>query len=202
MMASASPWAYVTLYYGSFFTASALLGLFGGYVYRRTVVDVATNAPGQQALRITRNATPGGLGSHQAFWDLFYTSVAPLYAWVDAALVFSIQPFAGSNTWQIDNRNLINYDTYESCQLITQFQRAFRRSLFPASLPAVLNNQFRIFDGLIQVTVGFVRQFRFRTDALNGFTPVGRRSTKVRALIFREEPPPLVSRVRRRRIVV
>src|SRR5262249_41935775 len=46
MLVSSCGWAHVTLYYGSFFAASALLGLFGGFVDGPTVIDVVTNAPG------------------------------------------------------------------------------------------------------------------------------------------------------------
>lgn len=202
MIASSAPWAYVTLYYGSYYVASALLGLFGGFIKGRTIIDVAVNAPGKQELRISRNATPAKLGSHQAFWDVFYASIPPLHPWVDPALAFALQPIAGSATWQIDNRNLINYDTYESCQLIGQFQVAFRGSTFPTSLPGVLNTQFRVFDGLLQITCALVRQFNFRTDGLSGFLPAGRRSRKIRTLVFREIPPSLLRRIRQRAIVV
>jgi len=202
MLSSSSYWAYVALYYCSYYAATALMGVFGGTIARRTVIDVGTQAPGNQEIRIKRNATPKGLGSHQAFWSVFYNAVQPLHVWVEPTLLFAIQPISGSDTWQIDNRNLVNYDSYESCRLIAQFEQSFRRRHFPTTLPGILNTQFRVADGLMQITCTFVRQFQLRTDALKGFGPTGRRSTKIRHLIFRDAPPALAHRIRRRTIVV
>lgn len=200
LIASASPWAHVTLYYGSYFAACALLGLFGGWIYNRTVVDVVVNHPGNQQLRIVRNVK--SKGTHKMFWDLFYGAVTPLHHWVDPGLLLGIQPVAGNPLWQIETRNTLNYDTFAAWQLTGQFQVSFRRSGFPGSLPGALNTQFRVFEALLKITCTFARQFGLATDALAGVNPIGTRRAKARALVFDEELPALARRVRRRGILV
>jgi hypothetical protein len=201
MLPSGSGWAHVTLYYGAFFAASALLAMFGGAVNNKTVIDVQMHAPGHQELRIARNAVPRG-GPHKAFWELFYAATPRLQPWLDPALIFALQPVNGIASWQTETRNSINYDSYEAIQLLVQFSGSFQERSFPACLPMPLNTQFQVFDGLMRILVGFARQFRLRTDALNGFAPVGRRSTKIRTAIVQSLPPNLLRRIRRNTITV
>ena len=202
MLGSSASWAYVTLYYGSYYAANALLGMFGGWVNNRTVIDVEVNAPGQQALRISRGVKTIYQGSHRAFWECFYDAVAPLYPWADRTLGFALQPVSGSVTWQIDNRNLINYDSFAAHEFMAQFHAGFRRSKFPAALPGVLNTQYQVFEALMLLTCSFMRQFGLVTDALAGFPSGGNRRAKIRALVFEAETPNLGVRLRRRGVLV
>ena len=82
MVVSSSPWAHVTLYYGHWNAAHALLGMFGCTVFKRKwVMDVHRGTPGQQVLRYRQIGTGAGQqstrgsGSHEIFWDLFYRAV-------------------------------------------------------------------------------------------------------------------------------
>lgn len=202
MLASASPWAHVTLYYCSYFAANSLLGLFGGWINNRTVIDVATNARGNQQLRITRSVKTVNNGPHRIFWELFYNAVMPLFPWVPSGLLLAIQPVAGNVTWQIDNRNALNYDTYAAYQLSGQFQVGFRRSRFRTTLPGALSTQFRVAEAMLLTACEFGRQFGLETDALAGLIPAGSRRKKIRALIFREEIPALARNLRRRPVFV
>lgn len=202
MTSASSPWAHVTLYYGSFFAANALLGMFGVWTYNRLAIDVVTNTPGNQELRITRNVVTVNQGPHRSFWELFYDAMRPLYPWVDPALLFALQPVGGNVIWQIDNRNSVNYDTFVSLQMLTQFQGAFRRTRFPTSLPGVLNTQFRISDGLVRIVCAYAQQFGLATDALIGFLPNGTRRAKMQRLIFSELAPAAIRRGRRRPTLV
>jgi hypothetical protein len=202
MTSSAAPWAYVTVYYGSYYVASALLAMFGGWINNRTMVDVATSTAGHQSLQIARKIKTINQGSHRVFWECFYDGVQPLYPWVDPALVFSLQPVAGSVTWQIDNRNLVNYDSFSSHGLIVQFHDGFRRSAFPNRLPGILNTQFRVFEGLMLIVCGFMRQFGLATDVFVGFPGEGARRARVRSLIFEIALPNLGTKMRRQRLLV
>ena len=47
MIRSCSPWAHVTLYYGTWYASQALLGMFGCVVFNRYVIDVDRGSPGQ-----------------------------------------------------------------------------------------------------------------------------------------------------------
>ena len=54
MVPVSAPWAQVTLYYGSFFAANAVLGIFGGWIGHtqngNIAVDVERGASGTQCV--------------------------------------------------------------------------------------------------------------------------------------------------------
>lgn len=203
MIASGASWTYVTTYYGCFYTASALLRMFGGWVAGYdTTVDVSTSSPGSQELTIKRKVPSTYKGPHQRFWDFFYSATNSLIPWVDPGLRFAITPIASSPTWQIDNRNKVNYDTFEACQLMTSFQATFLKTKFRTTLPGILNTQFAVFEALLMITCDFVRQFGLRTDALDPIRPLGTRKLKIRELIFNERSPQLSRLIRRSRIII
>jgi hypothetical protein len=53
LISSSAPWAYVTLYYGSWFASNALLGMFGCSVFAsKLIIDVNKGNPGQQELQL------------------------------------------------------------------------------------------------------------------------------------------------------
>lgn len=203
MIASAASWAYVTTYYGCFYTASSLLRMFGAYVAGYdTTVDVSTSSPGSQELTIKRKVASTYRGAHQRFWDFFYSATNSLIPWVDPGLRFAIMPIASSTTWQIDNRNKVNYDTFEACQLMTSFQATFLKTKLRTTLPGILNTQFAVFEALLMITCDFVRQFGLRTDALETMRPSGTRKLKIRKLIFNERGPQLYRLIKKHRIVI
>ena len=114
----AAPWAQVTLYYSSFFAANAILAMFGGWVGyvagKPHVVDVEEGTVGIQVLQIFRNLkSPNQMnGSHAAFWDFFYDAAATLIAWAPAGLDGPLNPVNNDSSWQIRQRNEVNYDMY------------------------------------------------------------------------------------------
>lgn len=77
MIASSSPWAHVTLYYGAWYTAKALLSMFGCSIYYKVVIDVEKGEPGNQELLLRQIGNKSGqisttyTTSHQKFWDFF-----------------------------------------------------------------------------------------------------------------------------------
>ena len=93
MLPSGSSWAYVTIYYGCWHAAHALLGMLGCTISTKFVIDVIRSTPGIQAFSIRRiGSTPGGEpttynGSHEKFWDLFYRAFIPLRPIVPPHLV-------------------------------------------------------------------------------------------------------------------
>lgn len=202
MISSAASWAHVTVYYGSFYSASALLRMFGGLVRNRTIIDVSASSPGNQELVIKRRVPSTYTGPHQRFWDSFYSAANTLVPWVDPLLRFGITPVSSSRTWQIENRNKINYDTFEACRLMSTFRSTFRKTKFRATLPGVLNTQFFLFEAMLLITCDFVREFGMKTDALNTFGISGARYSKIRELIFEEKMPILNRAIKRRRIMI
>ena len=77
MIPSSSHWAHVTLYYGSWFAAHAILGMFGCQVLHNHVVEVEQSTPGSQRLNRIRIGTGQNQfslkekGSHRQFWEVF-----------------------------------------------------------------------------------------------------------------------------------
>lgn len=193
MIPSASSWAHVTLYYGSFLAATALLGMFGGWVDDPTVIEVDNGTPRTQRLTINRGGghVSAHKGSHKRFWDLFYSAVSSLVLLVDPPLRFGIEPVGGSITWQIDNRNAVNYDSFVACELGHALQTGFNPAMYRATLPGVLNTQFKAFETLLLVAFRFAQQFGFQTDALARFAPVGARGIKIEQLVYDSAPPAL-----------
>ena len=201
MVPSASSWAHVTIYYGVFFVAASLLGMFGVWKLNTDrIIDVRVGTPGQQELVFDRFSS-SFTGSHRAFWDLFYTNVSSLFYSVDPALRFALQPISNNRAWHIQTRNEINYDSFEACRLIGNFQSSFRKSNLRSTLPGTLNTQFRVLEALLGIAVPFAQQFGLQTDALDHVEPSRSRSSKVRNLIMEVNNPSL-NRYMKRRLVL
>lgn len=197
LLSSSSPWAHVTMYYGAFFAASALLGLFGAWKLRKTLVlDVAQAAPGALKFQASKRTFTAS-GSHEIFWEFFYAEIASLVPWVDPLLAFAIAPVSGDPSWQSSNRNSINYDSHASCSLVAQFHTSFRSSHFPTSLPGAMNTQFLVTEGLLTIATSFAKQFGLDTDVLASVVPGANRRTRARELILRNRAPRLGRRVKR-----
>lgn len=179
---SASAWAHVTLYYGAFYSAHAILGTFGTWILKDRIIHPIDGTPGAQRFQVKRVVSTYR-GSHRQFWEYFYSAVPALTNWIDPPLRFAITPVAGNPTWQTDTRNELNYDTFEVLKIISSFQQVVRYSILRKSLPGVLNTQFHIMEALLQLATKFAREFRIATDALETLEPSGNRKQKVRALV-------------------
>jgi len=200
MMSSSAGWAYVTLYYGAFYAASALIGMFGGHIDAPShLVEVQDGSPGKQEFKVFGRSGFSGRstfkGSHQIFWDLFYKACLTLQPWVDPALTFAIKPVGSDPDWQIRNRNDLNYNSYSSIELSRAFQLKFDPAARPISFPGVLNTQFEVTEGLIALTLNCAVDFGLDTDALAPLTPTGKRSVKLKDLVFNVTPADLSHRV-------
>ena len=203
MTCSASPWSHVTMYYGSWHAAHALLGLFGCAIVNHRVVDVARGLPGNQALRIRGIGNRQGeehttcRGSHEKFWDFFYRAFGAARPVFPSRFWVAISPMLGDPLWQIAMRNDINYDLYSSTMLAQNFDQTFACGRFPACLPSVMNTQYRVLDLLLEMSFHYAREFGITTDGLDGVRGHSPLRAKVRQLIFNERASDLVSRTRK-----
>lgn len=186
-----SSWNYITLYYGAFFSARALLGMFGVYLKTPSLaIDVSIGNVGNQLLRIRRKRQLKNLstatGSHQMFWDLFYQAILPLHTYItDAKLKVALNPVSNDPYWQIRNRNDINYDTIKALNIIHDFETNFKKSQFPASLPSKLNTQFLITEALTLIAFQYAKQFNIKTNALSFLPGRKERKDKIKRFIFK-----------------
>jgi hypothetical protein len=201
LMPSSASWALVTMYYGSFHAAAALLGMFGNWhLSGSKIIDVTQATRGSQVLTVETLSTSYH-GSHQRFWELFYLRAASLLPWVDPGLQYALLPVSGDVAWLISTRNDMNYDSFAAHQSLRAFQLNFRRSRLASSLPGPLSTHFQILDGLIQIALTFARQFGLATDSLDQLSPPGTRKEKVRQLILDSSIPDLRQQIRRRRFL-
>jgi hypothetical protein len=203
MIPSASPWAHVTIYYGSWYASRALLGMFGCAIFNSVVVDVHTSSPGQQVLRLRRFGNGPGqqpttyTGSHRRFWDLFYRAVTRLRSIVQPHLAPALSPVGGDPVWLIKQRNDINYDSWASLDLVHRFRGSFSKPLFPRCLPGFLVTQFTILESLLELSYLYASQFNLRTDTLVSIGRPGYLRNKVAELVYNEKSPGLVRKTRK-----
>jgi hypothetical protein len=178
LVAGHANWAHVTSYYSAFYSARALLGIFGVYLDAPYVlIDVEIGETGVQKMRIRKNniakdyltsLTGGSRGSHNIFWETFYRVISPLHAYItDPVLRMALSPISGRNTWQIETRNDINYDVLKAVNLISDFDRGFKRKSFPLTIPGVLNTQFKLTETILLLTIKYAKDFNLNSDALH-----------------------------------
>lgn len=210
MIRSASPWAHVTLYYGSYYAARALLGMFGSVIFKgKFVIDVGKGAAGSQELRFRRigNSSPAHErsrygGSHERFWDLFYKAISSLRPFTAVNLAAALSPVSGNPVWQTEKRNEVNYDPVAGLNLAILFGATFTTNAFRSSLPGVLGTQFHIVEALLTLAYDFAGRFGLQTDALDRLGAVGVLRDKVRMLIYDERAPGLGRQTRSIKLVV
>ena len=199
MIASASPWLQVTLYYGTWFSAKALLSMFGCYISQKVVIDVDKGDPSKQVFQLRQigngkgkiTSTYYGQSNHRRFWDFFYKAVSPLRTIVDPRLAPSLGPINNNPIWLIKERNRINYNSSESIEHILNFQKSFSSKNFPSSLSGVLATQYRSFELLLELSINYSRFFNLHTDALNRMLQNQNFSETVEQLIYNEKAPNL-----------
>ena len=173
MIPSSSHWAQVTLYYGAFFAARALLGMFGCAVLHKYVIHVSSSSPGTQELAVQRIGSGQGRyfvtqrGSHRQFWEIFYRTVRPVRRLVDVNHAIALAPVSSNDTWLIEQRNSINYKTTESLSITKSFDSTFSEDRFPDSLPGALQTQYKVSEGILASSCSFAQRFGLATDALD-----------------------------------
>lgn len=196
-----APWAYVTLYYGSFFVAKALMGIFGVWLTDRAkIITVARSYPGSQQFECRRYVSPTGAGSHAQFWELYYNEMAVLVPYLTATERFAVQPPGADFDWQCDERNRVNYDSYEALELARQFGAMFTTAGFPGSLPGSLNTQYRFLETALLVCGQYARSVGLNTDAVDALCALPSRTERVKQLVLTQKPSPLGNKAKRKAI--
>ena len=203
MIPSSSHWAHVTLYYGTWFAAKALLGMFGCEVFGNHVVHVNQSSPNRQELRIQRIGNGQNhyyvaqKGSHQRFWEIFYKTVPSIRPFVDNKLKPALAPVSNSNLWLVEQRNKVNYDTVESMSTANAFGKSFSTDRFPDCLQGAINTQYQVCEGILAASCSFATQFNLSTDALDVLNPTATFSRRVRDLVYEPMIPDLVAKTKK-----
>lgn len=145
LLSSASAmWAQVTMYYASYYAATSILGLFGAVVDAPVrAILVGQGKPTHQELvsYVWTDFSPTRGESHRRFWETYYQLVSPLRDFLGPAASDAIEPFKDLRTWQIEQRNLVNYDSRIALDLGLAFRTDFDPARFPESLPGSLRIQ-------------------------------------------------------------
>lgn len=195
---TSASWAFVTLYYGAYFAASALLGMFGAWMLRSgKVLEPVATASGAQRFEIQTRHTSYS-GSHQRFWDFYYFNGRFLKPYVPSRYHFALTPVSGDVIWPIRNRNELNYDSFTAVQLASAHKASFDAANFPGSLPGVLNTQFRLLEILLSLAGSCANTIGIETSALAPISSLGSRVARINALVVRAQPPKLGNRVKRK----
>jgi hypothetical protein len=189
---SNAPWAHVTLYYSSFFSANAVLGMFGAWVHHERLVDVDQGTVNNQVLRVSRRVqSPSGFkGSHRVFWDLFYDGYNGIAGWIPAALLTSTSPVNNDRIWQITARNEVNYDTFFAFDTATIIENSFNPRRL-RSLHGPLAQQLEVTEGMLKLALYFANDFGISSFPYEGLG-TGTRAKLLRALVTKV-PPGLVT---------
>ncbi len=170
LASSSAPWAHVTLYYGSFFAANALLGLWGCTIFQKYIVEVDNGTCGHQRLRVRCIGTNRELavkgGSHEQFWAIFYNTAAQIKPVILPEYRIALEPIQNSSSWLIEKRNQVNYDSYNGICSVVNFGNNFNATQFPQSLPGDLNVQFKTLKTLLNAVRHYAKEFGLSTDAL------------------------------------
>lgn len=207
MVSSSSFWLYVTLYYGTWYCANALLAMFGCSILYKHVIDVNKGNTGNQQLLMrqigggTGKIQSQGTGSHQQFWSFFYSAVGPLIRIVDPRLSPCLEPINNNTFWLINNRNKINYISSNSYEIIEKFLNDFDSRNFPGSLSGRLSTQFEIFELMLELSFEYSRRFNLKTDALDFLMNGNGLYDKVKKYIYMEKAPSLISRTIKSKLI-
>jgi hypothetical protein len=196
LVASSAPWAHVTLYYASFFGAQALVGMFGGWIDAPDrIVHVQVNAKGSQELVLKRKPKSPSVyhGSHRMFWDFFYEAVAPLANWTtNPAHLLALNPVSGARTWQIDERNDVNYDARTAYDAVKAFPSKLNAANFRKSLSGSIVTQLEVTEGMLLLASEYARDFKLDSHALAALN-VGKRPDCIKRLVMQAKLPKLVT---------
>lgn len=201
LSAISAPWAFVTLYYGSYFVANALLGALGAWMLNRNhVLQVSTTSPGSQCFDII-NRSSSYKGSHQRFWEFYFANATLLSANATAEERFALLPISADPMWLITNRNDVNYDTYSAIKLSELHKSSFLPINGPSSLPGEpiiqgqINTQLHFVKSLLILTNRIVQSSRINSDAISALCTAATRSQRVRELVIRQRSPSMARSV-------
>jgi hypothetical protein len=195
MLYSSASWSWVTLYYSSFHAASALLGCLGVTVdssFNGTLIDVLAEGVGNQSLYVRpcpRTGPTGHGGSHGCFWDAYYYYMAHFKGALPPKIQAAADLVSSSETWQIDQRNQVNYDTFVSLETCSKFNAGFDHSRFPACLEKNFATQHNTTVLILDAAMWIAHTAGLQTDVLDPFFKGGTRRQRFESAIESVTPP-------------
>lgn len=193
-----APWAFVTLYYGSFFAARALLGALGAWKLGKSrVLQVVSTTPLSQRFQVHKSNS-SYRGSHEQFWDFYFSNVVSLAPSASPIEKFSLSPISADVTWLTSRRNDVNYDSFVACDLAELHSAGFDVTNFPATLPGELATKYRFLESLLTLANRVCGNVGINSNALNSVSGSPTRSGRVRDLVLSTRPPGLASKVKKR----
>ena len=206
MIPSSSHWAQVTLYYGAWFAARALLGMFGCGVLNKHVVHVGRSSPGTQELHVQRIGARQNeyyvakKGSHKEFWEIFYGTMPSIKRFVSNQFTPALSPVSSNDSWLIDERNRVNYNTVVSIDSSEALRKTFSEDSFPICLPGVLNTQYQICEGILGASSSIATQFGLATDALDALGPFATFQERILSVVYSPVVPDLVANTKKQEL--
>lgn len=187
--ASSTFWAHVSLYYCAWFTAHAILGMFGCWVGPRrknnlVVIDAAVHAPGSQQFNVDKQHPMNlqNMGSHQRFWDAYYQAMTQVIMWTEPGLQLAVTPILNSSVWAIEQRNTINYHTDSAFDILAHFRANFKKKDFPTCLYGETRTQYELSKTLLLFAAARATEFKLQTDVFQSF---GTRAHAIEKLVFK-----------------
>lgn len=185
----ASPWAFVTLYYAAFYSASALLGALGAWkLADDRVLEADVTRPGAQRFSVRRRRS-SYKGSHERFWEYYFANSSLLIPTANGRERFALSPVSSDVTWLISRRNSVNYDTYRAIELACSVKNVFDATKVPASMPGELSTLYRFVDSLVSISMRVVSSVGINSDALLGLSSVGSLEDRIVDLVVSDTPP-------------
>lgn len=208
LLPSSLHWAHVTLYYGAWFAARALLGMFGCAVLHNHVVHVDQSLAGQQQLYVQKignrqNQYPvASTGSHQRFWEIFYATAPSIRRFVSVNLSVALSPVSNQSSWLIEQRNRVNYNSAEGISLGSSLSLNSLVADFPNRLPGVLNTQYRVCEGMLEASCHFADRFGLWSDAFNGSNSFEGLQRRILERVYSPTVPDLVDKTKKEALFV
>lgn len=162
-------WSVVGLYYASFFSLKAVLGMHGCWMDRpKRWIEVMDGNPGGQKLvyKTVKYPNNGGEnGSHQVTWVAFYEAMNHLAAWLTSPqAMLAINPVNANRTWMIDTRNDVNYDPLIAFQMMSDFQNTFNPEKLPTCFGGKLQTMFQVAQAFVQFSKEIALNLGLKTD--------------------------------------
>jgi hypothetical protein len=190
MHVSSAPWGHTTLYYASFYAATAAMAALGAWVHPKRMIHVAKRNAGVQELEVLGAKATGGMstfnGSHESTWDLFYQGFQPLKQTIPNEFQAAITPVHQLSNWQPRARNKATYQAEEWSEHWSLFEDNFDPAKFPGCLAGDLSTQYQVTRCTVGLAFHISRLTRLSTDGLDGHSRnLTRKQTLHRALTAR-----------------
>jgi hypothetical protein len=194
MILPSAPWSWITMYYASFHAAHAILGMLGVTIDPHSRhIWVQASSPGSQALKVEAcPPLPAGTklpGPHERFWDMYYQHTVRLQSDLPPLLKGAAVPIGGRARWQIEYRNLQNYDTFVAFQTMGDFSSSFAPATYPSSLGRNFARQVEGAKTMVTAAVWIADKVGLSSDI--AYPPAGAapRTARLQAVFHGNTPP-------------